>query len=651
MPQPAKQATLAPGVVLSKRYRIERLIGSGGYANVYHAIDLTFGYDRAIKEVTDSDPGVRDQFRLEAELLINSKHPNIPHGYHIIEEKSRLYLVMDYVQGKDLEEQLNDSLTKEHRPLDEAQVLRWAIDISGALDEMHNLGVPVIHRDIKPANIKITPDGRPILIDFGLAKLQAMGPTMTAAQGVSPGFAPPEQYMARGRTDPRTDIYALGATLYACLTGKDPPEAPGRLLAQAGAGSANGMQLVPPRRINPKVSDATERIVLRALELSPNNRQQSARELQDDLVAALQRLTGTTGGTTMGMGPACPRCGTQNRPDAVRCANCGASLRASEGPQRSPRSLPPGGPLSDVSAKRPALSPAGGMRAKEPAAGVNRTLAAAAGAGAAAAVGAGRTGRQVAVAAPRTGKQPVVAAEPRTAKQAAVAVEPRTGKQPIPNGATGTGKQKALPARAEPSVAAAKGTATNMATALLPAQGAIAPIPTKGAAELAVATARGKKAPARAAAVDNGRRAWIGRRWDTPVPGFGKTMLALAALEVVWGVIILALGGVALATQGSPFPVAPLVLGWLGVVLILSILGAQALSRPVYRKNELTRARRWLQGIAITLYSLAVQAAGIWGATVFMAAPPNPVLAIASYVLFGISALIAGIVGIATVLG
>ena len=655
MPQPPKQATLAPGIVLSKRFRIEQLIGSGGYANVYRATDLTFGYDRAIKEVTDLDPGVRDQFRLEAELLINSQHPNIPHGYHIIEEKGRLYLVMDYVQGKDLEERLNDSLTKEHRPLDEAQVLRWAIDISGALDEMHNLGVPVIHRDIKPANIKITPDGRPILIDFGLAKLQARGPTMTAAQGVSPGFAPPEQYMARGRTDPRTDIYALGATLYACLTGKDPPEAPGRLLAQTGAGGTNGMQLVPPRRINPKVSDASERIVLRALELSPNNRQQSARELQDELIAALQRLTGAAGGTTMGMGPACSRCGTQNRPDAVRCANCGTSLRGTEGPQRS---LPPGGPPSDVSAKRPALSPAGGMRAKEPLAGVNRTLAAAAGAGgtgAAAVAGVGRTGRQVAVAAPRSGKQPVVAAEPRTARQAAVAAEPRSGKQPIPNGVNGTGKQKALAAtRAEPAGAASAGVvaAKNMATALLPAQGAIAPIPAKGAVEPAVAVARGKKAAARATAtVESGRPAWIGRRWDTPVPNFGKVMLTLAAIEVVWGVIILALGGVALATQGSPFPVTQLVLGWLVVVLILSILGAQALSRPVYRKNELSGARRWLQGIAITLYSLAVQAAGIWGATVFMAAPPNPVLAVASYALFGISALIAGIVGIATVLG
>src|SRR5260370_3201305 len=230
-------------------------MASGGHARLNRAPALTFGYERAFKQVTAPDRAVRNQFRLEAELLINSKHPNIPHGYHLIEDRERLYLVMDYVHGKDLEEMLNESLTQRQRPLDEAQVLKWAIDICGALDEMHNLRVPVIHRDIKPANIKITPDGMPILIDFGLAKLHQKGPTMTAAQGVSPGFAPPDQYMAKGRTDPRTDIYGLGATLYACLTGKDPPEAPGRLMAQAGPGGPAAMQLVAVRTLNPRVSD------------------------------------------------------------------------------------------------------------------------------------------------------------------------------------------------------------------------------------------------------------------------------------------------------------------------------------------------------------------------------------------------------------
>ena len=300
MPQSATStATLQPGTILAKRYRIEEVIGSGGYACVYRATDMDFGYERAVKEVLDTDPGVRKQFRFEAELLINTQLPNIPHGYAVVEDRGRMFLVMEFVRGKDLEELLNDSLVHKGRPLDEASVLRWMIDICGALQELHTLRVPIIHRDIKPANIKITPESRPVLIDFGLAKLQRTGnPTMTAAQGVSPGFAPPEQYMAKGRTDGRTDLYGLGATMYACLTGKDPAEAPARLLAQTGAGTG-GAALVPARRLNPRISEATDKIITRALELSPMHRQQSARQMRDELRSALAALEGApdTGGT------------------------------------------------------------------------------------------------------------------------------------------------------------------------------------------------------------------------------------------------------------------------------------------------------------------------------------------------------------------
>ena len=90
MPQPATStATLQPGTILAKRYRIEEVIGSGGYACVYRAIDMDFGYERAIKEVLDTDPGVRKQFRFEAELLINTQLPNIPHGYAVVEDRGR----------------------------------------------------------------------------------------------------------------------------------------------------------------------------------------------------------------------------------------------------------------------------------------------------------------------------------------------------------------------------------------------------------------------------------------------------------------------------------------------------------------------------------------------------------------------------------
>ena len=288
MPQAPAKSALAPGTIIRNNYRIEELIGSGGYANVYRATELTFGYERAIKEVLDPDPGVRMQFQLEARLLIDTKHPNIPRGYYLLDDKGRMYLIMEYVHGKDLEEILNDSLKNRRQPLEEKQVLQWAIAVCDALTEMHSLKTPIIHRDIKPANIKITPDGRPVLIDFGLAKLHKPSKnTQAAAQGVSPGFAPPEQYMAKGKTDARTDVYGLGATLYACLTGRDAPEAPARLLAQTGA-TSQGADLKPVRFYNPQVSEVTERVVKKALELSPQQRQQTTADLQRELQNALK---------------------------------------------------------------------------------------------------------------------------------------------------------------------------------------------------------------------------------------------------------------------------------------------------------------------------------------------------------------------------
>ena len=621
MPQPASQATLPPGTVLSKRYKIEQIIGSGGYASVYRASDLTFGYTRAIKEVSDPDPGVRNQFRLEAELLINSRHPNIPHGFHLIEDLNRLFLVMDYVQGKDLEEQLNESLTQRGKPLDEALVLKWAIAICGALDEMHNLKVPVIHRDIKPANIKITPEGEPILIDFGLAKLHQKGPTMTAAQGVSPGFAPPEQYMAKGRTDARTDIYGLGATLYACLTGKDPPEAPARLLAQTGAGGV-GMSLVAPRRMNARVSEETDRIILKTLELSPNNRQQSARQLADELRASLAKLTGATSGSTQIMGATCARCGTQNRPDAARCAHCGTLLRSSERKARS--SEEPAG-LGGTGKRAIAPSPQG-LRpsAKVPVPGGAR-------------VGQGllddagpRTGRQAALGLQRSAKQPAVAAEQRTGKQRAIS--------PLSDGAAATSVLGAAPA-AGAAVAAR--------------ESAIAPLPAKAVTPKAVGpkAVSPQRGGAQADAVDKGlSRAWI-RLGLTPLTSFGKAMLALSFVEFVWGLFVVILGVVTIATRGNALPVPQLVIGWLAVLLLCSALGGQALSRPVYRRGQLTPTRRWLQGIGLMFYTIAVHGVALWGANIFQMGQGNATLAVLSFMLFGVNVLVVGALAIINTLG
>src|SRR5262245_55891835 len=129
---PASKA-LRPGTIIVKRYRIEEVIGIGGYACVYRATDMDTGNERAMKELLYVDPGVSKQFRFEAELLISIKMPNIPEGYAVIEDRGRTFFVMEFVRGKDLEELLNDSLVQKGRALDEASVLRWMIEICEAL--------------------------------------------------------------------------------------------------------------------------------------------------------------------------------------------------------------------------------------------------------------------------------------------------------------------------------------------------------------------------------------------------------------------------------------------------------------------------------------------------------------------------------------
>ena len=592
MPQPTSYTPLRAGAVLAKRYRIENIIGSGGYASVYRATDLTFGYERAIKEVSDPDEGVRNQFRLEGELLINTRHPNIPAGYHLIDENKQLYLVMDYVLGKDLEERLNESLTKRKQPLEELTVLEWMRDICDALEAMHSLKHPVIHRDIKPANIKITPDGRPVLIDFGLAKVQHPGPTMTAAQGVSPGFAPPEQYMARGRTDARTDTYALGATLYACLTGQDPPDAPSRLLAETGA-AGGGMALVPPRRMNPRINEETNRIVLKSLELSPGKRYQTAADMRRDLTALIEKLHNENRGQALRI--VCSRCGTQNASDSATCVKCGTRLRHTGDP--APK------------AEKPAGRANGARKQSNDGTGKQRS------------VGTADT--------PTKGRMPVAM--------------PAKGTLLAPGG---TGKHAAAAAAVVPATAVAtevsgrqKAVARVAETAAQPAvaTGTMVKLPAKPAEEEKPTAAR-VKAITPVAETDSApeRGAWI-RFGKESVRGFGKTMLVLAA--------------VAIATRGHSFPSLQVAAAWAVVTLLFSLLGAQAISRPVYRRNRFTPVRRWLQGMGLILYTIALHGVAIWGATIFQSSQSNPTLAPVAFVLFGVNVLLVGILGIVNILG
>ncbi|MGQ9518158.1 MAG: serine/threonine-protein kinase [Anaerolineae bacterium] len=266
---------LAPGIVLKERYRITELVGEGGMGAVYRADDLLLeGRSCAIKEIRPdlgADPAsarqAREQFYREASVLARLDHPNLPKVSDYFSEAGREFLVMDYVAGKDLRQLLEEALIQGH-PLPEEQVLRWAEQLCDALEYLHSQDPPVLHRDIKPGNIKLTPAGTIKLVDFGLVKLMLPDDsrTITILQGRGTvQYTPLEQYGGdAGHTDPRSDIYSLGATLYHLLTGKPPVDAKQRFLRPG---------ILPRvRDLNPAVSERADRAIMHALEMHPDQR-------------------------------------------------------------------------------------------------------------------------------------------------------------------------------------------------------------------------------------------------------------------------------------------------------------------------------------------------------------------------------------------
>ena len=346
-PAISQPPALAPGVLLRNRYMIEGYIGGGGFGHIYRARDTALGHLRAVKEAFYQDQNYRRQFQLEAEFLLNARHPNLVRGYSVFESQGRLYLVMDYVDGHTLEDIAIETIKRTHLPPSEAQVLDWILPICDAIQELHCQPTPIIHRDVKPANIKLSASqGAPVLIDLGLAKLFARGQqTIFAALAFTPGYAPPEQYQATGATDQRTDVYGLGATLYYLLTGYQPVEAPARLSAQA---------LPTPRERNGRLSAEINSIVLKAMSLDPNVRYQSARELGRELAIHRAALYGVTGELAARAKPsrACTRCATANPASARFCMSCGAPLVApTQTP--APADTRPSSPLARAAAWAP----------------------------------------------------------------------------------------------------------------------------------------------------------------------------------------------------------------------------------------------------------------------------------------------------------
>ncbi len=264
--------TLNVGSVIHNRYRIARLVGQGGFGAVYRAWDMALSQPVALKENVDSGPESQRQFEQEARLLAGLRHPNLPRVIdHFILPDQGQYLVMDFVEGRSLAQMLRDR----GGPLDEAEARQWIHQICNAVEYLHTRTPPIIHRDIKPDNIIVTADGRAMLVDFGISKLyDAQRGTTMGARAITPGYSPPEQY-GFGKTDARSDVYALGATLYTLLTGQTPPEAIDLI--------SESQVLTPVQQINAAVSGATAQAIVAAMNPSISQRLASAARFEQAL--------------------------------------------------------------------------------------------------------------------------------------------------------------------------------------------------------------------------------------------------------------------------------------------------------------------------------------------------------------------------------
>ena len=274
IPQVGQSATgrLFPNSLLQNRYLIQHLVGKGGGGAVYRAQDMHLqGKFWAVKELSVAaipDAVQRQQaitgFLQEAQFLASLNHPNIPRVTDNFTHQGKYYLVMEFVNGSNLE----NLLVQQGRPFSEDLVRRWLAQLCDALAYLHSHRPPIIFRDLKPHNIMLDDRERIQLIDFGIARRFSPGKRHDTSQLGTEGYAAPEQY-GRGQTDERSDIYALGVTLHRLLTGHDPSTTP--------------FNLPPLRHVNPAISSAMESIVQRSVDTDPRRRWASIAEIQNTI--------------------------------------------------------------------------------------------------------------------------------------------------------------------------------------------------------------------------------------------------------------------------------------------------------------------------------------------------------------------------------
>jgi eukaryotic-like serine/threonine-protein kinase len=270
---------LQTNTILLARYKIEGQLGGGGQGAVYQARDLNFPEARrlvAIKEmhVAAADPNLRaatmKTFQREANILATLNHPAIPKIYDFFDQNDRAYLVMEYINGRDLE-----AILVKTKTLPTDKILEWAIDLCDVLQYLHgHQPEPIIFRDMKPANIMIDSLGKVRLIDFGIAKVFVSGLPQTMIG--TEGYSAPEQY--KGKANPSSDIYSLGATLHHVLTRADPRLEPPFSFAER-----------PIKELNPEASPQLAAAVMRALEFEPDKRYKNCSEMKETFEALRYR--------------------------------------------------------------------------------------------------------------------------------------------------------------------------------------------------------------------------------------------------------------------------------------------------------------------------------------------------------------------------
>ncbi|MCR5794757.1 MAG: serine/threonine protein kinase [Solobacterium sp.] len=255
---------LACGQIFEDRYRIDRVLGKGGMGTVFLAYDITDNSRWAIKEQIIG-PRNRKLLISEAEIMSKLHHPALPAFRLKKEIGDLLYLVMEYIDGRTLED-----IVREEGRIDEARVTDWFTQICEILVYLHGLPTPVVYRDLKPANIMLEDSGRIRIIDFGIAQQYVGDATKAEVAALTRGYAAPEQYDPKYLLDVRTDIYALAVTMHYLLTGKNPQEPP--------------YIFEPVRKLRSDASPAIEAILTKCLQHNPDDRYKNASELLDDLV-------------------------------------------------------------------------------------------------------------------------------------------------------------------------------------------------------------------------------------------------------------------------------------------------------------------------------------------------------------------------------